>query len=730
MIVKIGYNKLYVDGVLWTWDYTVDGLVQRSAASSPKNSKSQPRTKPTQEKNSTSLSTINVTFWNSNDITILGGDVNATVAAFDDDLPTEVVQRSKLGEQREYLVRKTDVRGELVMNFMIENGFTLVNGRTLSDSPARFSSSRALTTYDLIWVNTTSAGSIEDLKISSNLLGSNHLPLHLMLSLQNVLSSGSSDRPLPASLNRYSRPAASTQKILKWDPKKWSEYTLHLTCSRRILEANLAHDANELNELITWALKEATSLSRMKAKALYRKIYNPEYNQERARAFDENNKEYKNWILARKGEYKNAVIEKFANVKSQTIFWKNYCEAKDWIPGLETISLAEWNDFIRRTYSAREIKQLELADTSNEELDYQILTEELKYSINSMKAGKAPGEDSISSSFYKFLSPEIVLRMIFKKGEQRDTLNYRGITLINNITKLFTSIINTRLYNWAERLHIISEEQAVFRRHRGALDNLFSLQVTIQNRLRLPGGKVYALFVDYRRAFDAVPQFQLWSKLLDMDVSPRLIKVIKNLYDHSTMHIRIPEGCTEDVDVSERVLQGEKLSPLLFNLYLSDFVSFFQARGPRGVDIDDGNDVILFLYADDLIVLANNSVELKRRAKILEEYCTTIGLTINISKTKVLVFRRGGALPARNHQFKLYGSVVEIVSSYVYLGIKLSFSSLGGGATKVAIAKAGAASALVIRIISKINAAPGRVSVSSTSVSSNRSAGMPPVYGP
>lgn len=142
------------------------------------------------------------------------------------------------------------------------------------------------------------------------------------------------------------------------------------------------------------------------------------------------------------------------------------------------------------------------------------------------------------------------------------------------------------MYKWAEQLEMIPEEQTGFRLKRGVQDNIFNLQSIIHNRLRLQGGKMYALFVDYKRAFDSVPHRRLWSKLYSLGLSTKIIKILQSLYDHAEVQIRTSQGLSNRAEVSEGVLQGEKLSPLLFNLFLSDIAQYFKDKGFSGVDID------------------------------------------------------------------------------------------------------------------------------------------------
>ena len=82
---------------------------------------------------------------------------------------------------------------------------------------------------------------------------------------------------------------------------------------------------------------------------------------------------------------------------------------------------------------------------------------------------------------------------IFKSGDRHNTNNYRGITLLSCIGKLFTRVINDRLTTWADKNGIINENQLGFRKGRGTVDCLFILNGLIQMMLS-KGEKIYCCF--------------------------------------------------------------------------------------------------------------------------------------------------------------------------------------------------------------------------------------------
>ena len=78
-----------------------------------------------------------------------------------------------------------------------------------------------------------------------------------------------------------------------------------------------------------------------------------------------------------------------------------------------------------------------------------------------------------------FLWVDGVVIPIHKKGSKNTVDNYRGITLLSVLGKLFTRILNNRLNFWAGSYDILIEEQAGFRSNRPTVDNLFVLHSII-----------------------------------------------------------------------------------------------------------------------------------------------------------------------------------------------------------------------------------------------------------
>lgn len=287
---------------------------------------------------------------------------------------------------------------------------------------------------------------------------------------------------------------------------------------------------------------------------------------------------------------------------------------------------------------------------------------ELKDCLKKLKSGKAPGTDLVLNEFLKKLPSnykicllslfnsnleqgkvprewsQAVLCMMFKTGAREDPGNYRGIVLMNCITKVYTEILRKRLENWVENARLIPESQMGFRRNRGCVDAFYVLLSAIHLRPRQSLGKVYGLFVDFSRAFDFVAQNLLWAKLYQLGVSTKFIHILKELYDHATVQVKQNGEYSNCFKVIERALQGECLSPLLFVLFLADIENFFRRRKHTGLIINNVVDLLMLLYADNIVLLSKNIKDMIALTKSREKYCEINKLKVNTSKTKAMFF--------------------------------------------------------------------------------------------
>ena len=80
------------------------------------------------------------------------------------------------------------------------------------------------------------------------------------------------------------------------------------------------------------------------------------------------------------------------------------------------------------------------------------------------------------------------------------------------------------------------------------------------------------------------------------------------------------------------------------------------------------NNLKLLLYADDIPIFNDTVGRLQHEINILQQYCQKWGMTVNLKKTKIIVFKNGG-IYRKNENCFFQGTNVDKVNSYMYLGL-------------------------------------------------------------
>ena len=110
---------------------------------------------------------------------------------------------------------------------------------------------------------------------------------------------------------------------------------------------------------------------------------------------------------------------------------------------------------------------------------------------------------------------------IFKKGDVNDAANYRGITLINVLVKVYSQLLLNRLTYWTEMYDKITNSQFGFQKRKSIIDCIFILQ-SVVSKVLSKGQKLYYVFIDYEKCFDKIDRAILWQKLLSQNKAASL----------------------------------------------------------------------------------------------------------------------------------------------------------------------------------------------------------------
>ena len=349
---------------------------------------------------------------------------------------------------------------------------------------------------------------------------------------------------------------------------------------------------------------------------------------------------------------------------------------------------------------------------------------EVKSALEDMKNGKSPGPDGIVVEIYKNVPENILLPLLLElynsilktgkfpsrwcnaiicplykgKGSVQDLNSYRGISLTNVISKVFTKILNVRLNNYVTNYGLLRREQIGYRRGFCTVDHLFSLQAVAQKYLTRKSGRLYILYVDFSKAFDCIQHDLLWYVMLNNGFHGYYINVIRDMYKNMSSCVRTSSDELSDYFKSEvGTWQGCMLSPSLFTQFLNEYSKLLDREGCNGVFISEElPNLLALMYADDIGNMADTVGRLQQILNKLALFCKQFGMKVNMEKTQVMVLRNGGPL-RRNEKWFYNDCRVKTTSHYDYLGLSISCLMKWAKATNN-LAKKGLKAMNVIRI--------------------------------
>ena len=252
-------------------------------------------------------------------------------------------------------------------------------------------------------------------------------------------------------------------------------------------------------------------------------------------------------------------------------------------------------------------------------MDRNISIEELREAVYKQNNNKSSGIDKIVAEIYKcsfdILAPFMLILFnwifntgvyprlwgngmivpIFKGGNIDNARNYRGITLINIIEKVYSQILHTpkQINKIADNQNSISAIQFGFQKGKSTVDCIFILNAIISKTLS-EKKKLYCAFIDF------ITISLLFQKLLREGVSTKLTKAFKSMYETVKACIRYKSEMSNFFDSNIGVKQGDQSSILLFLLFINDILSYINT------DIDGlftlkEMKVFLLPFADDAI---------------------------------------------------------------------------------------------------------------------------------
>ncbi|KAL5258389.1 hypothetical protein ACHWQZ_G009029 [Mnemiopsis leidyi] len=420
-------------------------------------------------------------------------------------------------------------------------------------------------------------------------------------------------------------------------------------------------------------------------------------------------KSYRRLIKSKKEEFIADLCRDIE--KGKNINWSRFKKMKDLNSKgrqLDIFDMRNFCDFFKKLYGKTTLSQKRIADLKrnmdgltlqedlSEVLDCSITLDEVESCINATKRGKAVAEDLIPNEFFKSSGRHLrlailnlfnhclstgtypwstsVVTPLHKKGSIYDPNNYRAIAVASNLGKLFASILLKRLIAYRSVHSPDTVNQLGFCQNATTSDHILTLTTCIEKYVTRSKKRLYSCFVDYAKAFDTVCREALLFKLWKMGIQGKFFNCLQHMYTNSSAKVKLLNKLSEKIDILCGTEQGHPMSPELFKCFVHELSEQLNAQDEDDVPTLNGKKITHLLWADDLVLLALNPEGLQKMLNVLHVYCLDWGLSVNISKTAVMVFNRSGRLLKESKSFFYGETQIAPAREYTYLGIVFSLS--------------------------------------------------------
>ena len=335
---------------------------------------------------------------------------------------------------------------------------------------------------------------------------------------------------------------------------------------------------------------------------------------------------------------------------------------------------------------------------------------ELQQHLKHLKSKKATGPDRIPNEFWKLNNSHIqswllvvykkcmnfgdipkawkfgTTTLLYKGGISSENRNWRPITLLSTIYKLFASIIASRLSIFTKHL---SKHQKGFQKINGCQENLMTILRTIEELVlkkeacQFPTSDLYLFFIDFRNAFGSIEHDLIFWVLNKIGIPDNhiLIKLIKNMYTDSSFSIATKKGKTRPIKRERGVFQGCPLSPILFLFAIDPILRWLNQEKNEYKFLETLSRVrVKFTtsclgYADDLLFLRRSLGSIKRMCQKLLIIQNKLFITVNPKKSAVMA---SFFYPHEYNQqkiaigdYSMESNRIPLVREYIYLGLLL-----------------------------------------------------------
>ena len=327
---------------------------------------------------------------------------------------------------------------------------------------------------------------------------------------------------------------------------------------------------------------------------------------------------------------------------------------------------------------------------ANTRLQFKCITEtETLKAIDNLENKNSSGHDGISNKLLKLTKKElsksltlIINQMIttgifpdsfkkskitplFKKGDQSLLLNYRPISLLPTISKVFEKILFDQMYTYFNTNSLLAEQQYGFRKNHST--EYAAIKLVDHVSKEMESGKIpCALYIDLSKAFDTLSFDIIIGKLRHYGVADVELRLLISYLTNRKQYVVYNNHESDITEIKAGVPQGSILGPLFFSILINDLINI-------------SSKLRFLMYADDTTIYfnlenftqQNLNKEINCEIKKINTWLKINRLSLNLQKTKLMIFHRKQK-HIQNINIVINGMQIERVESFNFLGITLT----------------------------------------------------------
>ncbi|KAI5738482.1 hypothetical protein M8J77_007684 [Diaphorina citri] len=399
--------------------------------------------------------------------------------------------------------------------------------------------------------------------------------------------------------------------------------------------------------------------------------------------FEENEKQLYRMLGKSKIE-----VKEHPSVNEITNFWSEI-----WSSPTEFNKDAQWFQDEKEKYE------------NNEEMDFENIDMDcFKHVLGEMQNWKAPGHDSIQNFWIKrfdALHPQLLKNinlilhgevemplwmtqgstiLLPKTNDTKAVKNYRPITCLSGLYKLFTALISKKVYAHLIENNIFPAEQKGCAQKSLGCKEALILNKAVMKNAKSKNKNLAMGWIDYKKAYDTIPHDLIIHLLRIYRINHKIIKVCQNMMANWCTKLKISSDDmdhpveTDLICIRRGIFQGDSYSPLLFCLCLMPLSRILNA-GTMGYQlVKNEKPINHILYMDDLKLFGKNENELKMLLDLVARYSIDIKMEFGVEKCAKAIVQRGKLVITENIKINEEMEIKQLEqdNTYKYLGIEES----------------------------------------------------------